>query len=295
MVTKQRSSGVLDATRARLRGTPVHLAWRYVLATVGVRRNAHRLRRTRTYCLFIGHARSGHSVVGALLDAHPNIVISDELDALRYLSAGFDRERVLYLSLKVAADQARHKRVKAGRQGTYSYAVPGQYQGVMRDPIVIGDSRAGWTVQRLASRPRLLDRLRRTMRPLDIRFIHVVRNPFDNISTMMLRGGRTRENAIERYFANCESLRVLRGRIGPDGLLTIRHEDLIAEPRQQLAAACAFLGVEASGAYLDACASVVFSNPSRTREKVEWSTEAIAEVERRIAAFDFLDGYGFGE
>ena len=32
----------------------------------------------KTYVFFIGMARSGHSIVAAVLDAHPHIVISDE-------------------------------------------------------------------------------------------------------------------------------------------------------------------------------------------------------------------------
>jgi len=29
-----------------------------------------------TYCTFIGYSRSGHSIIAALLDAHPNIVMA---------------------------------------------------------------------------------------------------------------------------------------------------------------------------------------------------------------------------
>jgi hypothetical protein len=35
-----------------------------------------------TLCLFIGHPRSGHTLGGALLDAHPNAVIAQKLDVL---------------------------------------------------------------------------------------------------------------------------------------------------------------------------------------------------------------------
>jgi hypothetical protein len=29
------------------------------------------------FCLFVGYSRSGHSLVGALLDAHPGITIAE--------------------------------------------------------------------------------------------------------------------------------------------------------------------------------------------------------------------------
>jgi hypothetical protein len=44
-----------------------------------------------TYCMFIGCPRSGHTLIGAILDAHPNVVIAHELDALKYIRYGFGR------------------------------------------------------------------------------------------------------------------------------------------------------------------------------------------------------------
>ena len=37
------------------------------------------------YVFFVGVARSGHSIVGAVLDSHPHIVISHELNVFRNL------------------------------------------------------------------------------------------------------------------------------------------------------------------------------------------------------------------
>jgi len=285
---------VLASVRARLRRTPLHTAWRWALSAVGAAREREALAGVRTYCVFIGHARSGHSIVGALLDAHPQIVISDELDALRYVDLGFDPRQVMFLSLDVSRKQALNERRKAGQGGTvYSYHVPGQWQGRYRELRVVGDSQAGWTVQRLARDPRLLDRLRTRMAGRDVRFIHVVRNPFDNISTMMLRGNRTFESAFDRYFANCEAIVDLAGRIGEASLLRVRHEDVIADPRATLSEACAFLGVAAQADYLDACASILYDSPSRSRAKVTWTAEMRARTDERIAAYPFLLGYAF--
>ena len=289
-----RAPSAVARLRATLRRTPLHTAWRYVSSAMGVRRERSSLAGVRTFCVFLGHARSGHSIVGALLDAHPQIAISDELDALRYIDLGFSANQVLYLSMAVSRHQALNERRKAGQGGTvYSYHVPGQWQGRHRDLRVVGDSQAGWSVQRLARDPSLLGRLRRRVGDIDLRFIHVARNPYDNISTMMLRGGRTFESAFERYFANCEALVVLSDRIGTEHLLRLRHEDVILAPRESLARACAFLGVEAPEDYLDACASILYARPSRSRKKVSWTDERRALVQARIGEFEFLSGYDF--
>ena len=59
----------------------------------------------RAYVMFVGQPRTGHSLVGALLDAHPNALVAHELDALKYVAAGYDRRR-LY-ALLVEQERAR--------------------------------------------------------------------------------------------------------------------------------------------------------------------------------------------
>jgi hypothetical protein len=292
-VTDQQHA-TLESVRERLRGTAAHRAVRWLRSSWTAVRHRAAFAGVETYCVFLGHSRSGHSIVGALLDAHPNIVISDELDALDYLARGFGRERIMALSLLVSADQARRQRVKRGRSGaTYSYAVPNQFQGRYRDLRVVGDSRAGWSTRRLVESPGLLDELTRTMAPSAVRFIHVVRNPFDNVSTMMLRAQRSQADAIGRYFEGCDRLAALRTRIPPSQLHLIRHEALIDDPETILADACRFLGVEPDERHIAACAAVLYRAPSRSREAVTWSPDAVADVEARIGRYEFLSGYRF--
>ena len=281
--------------RAELRGTAVHDAWRFATSLVDAVRMRAALRDVRTYVLFIGHGRSGHSIVGSLLDAHPEAIVSDELDAARFIARGFARDQVLALSVSRSARQAAGERTKAGRGGrTYSYFVPGWWNGRFTRLRVIGDTRAGGTVHRFASDPELLERIDGRMRALTVRYIHVVRNPYDNVSTMTVRRGRDLAEAVDGYFADCETLVRMRAAIGAERLLTIRHEDLIADPRTRLADACRFVGIDPSPEYLGACASILFPSPSRTRESVDWPAELVARVARDIERFDFLSGYAFG-
>jgi hypothetical protein len=232
--------------------------------------------------------------MGALLDAHPQMAISDELDATSYIRAGFPRDQVLWLSIKVARDQAARFRRKRGRGGKiYSYHVPDQWQGRATTLKVIGDSNAGGTVRALAEDPGLLPRLEATMAGLDLRFVHVARNPYDNIGTMMLRSGRSFESASDRYFENWRMIEALADRIGEDRIHMVRHEALVTEPRQVLADTCRFLGVQPSDAYLNACADVLFDSPARSRHQLEWSEGQRARIESGIAEVEGLRGYSF--
>ena len=48
----------------------------------------------KTFCMFIGYPRSGSTLIGSLLDAHPNIIIAHELDVFRYIRAGFNKRQI---------------------------------------------------------------------------------------------------------------------------------------------------------------------------------------------------------
>jgi hypothetical protein len=280
--------------RTALRGGALHSAYRYVRSAIAVRSELQLFSSVRMYCLFLGHARSGHSILGALLDAHPQIALSDELDALRYVAAGFSRNQLLWLSVQVARDQADRQRRKRGRGGrVYSYEVAGQWQGRERNLRVVGDSNAGGTVRALSRDPALLDRLRAVMDGLELRFVHVARNPYDNIATMMLRSGRSFESAFTRYFENWELIERLVDRIGPDSILRVRHEQLVDEPPRTLRTVTGFLGVEPSPEYLEACSSVLYASPSRTRQAIDWSDDQRARIDASIAATNGLQGYSF--
>ena len=52
------------------------------------------LKSLETYCMFIGYPRSGHSLVGSLLDAHPQIILAHELNALELFKRGFGARQI---------------------------------------------------------------------------------------------------------------------------------------------------------------------------------------------------------
>jgi hypothetical protein len=76
-------------------------------------------------------------------------------------------------------------------------------------------------------------------------------------------------------------------------LSTIRHEQLIHDPRAVLSELCSFLGLVLYAGYLEDCSSVVFAAPTHTRRRVAWTPSLVRDVERRAAAYSFLDGYRF--
>ena len=87
--------------------------------------------------LFIGYTRSGHSLVGSLLDAHPNIIISDELRAFdaweRFSRKDKTRDHLFQAmytnSVQMATMGERALGNCKAKLGGYKYKVPNQWQG----------------------------------------------------------------------------------------------------------------------------------------------------------------------
>ena len=269
-------------------GSP--LAWTRLRSGVQAYANRKLFRQVERFCLFLGHPRSGHSLIGALLDAHPDAVIAHELNALGYLARGFTLTQIWTLIL----ENARQIQ-DAGRQDAmsdYRYDVPGQWQGRNRTLRVIGDKKGGMTTLALGRSPDLLARLKQAARDVELTFIHVIRNPFDNISTMFLRNSLGLSKNIEVYFKRCELIEKIKEEL--DGsVYDLYYEDFVADPEGQLARLVAELGLQTENGYLRDCAGIVYASPNLSRHKVGWPDFAITRVRKGIESFSFLSRYTY--
>jgi hypothetical protein len=262
----------------------------YVGSAVKARHYRADLASVRAFLLFVGHPRSGHSLVGSLLDAHPAMVVSHELDVLKYVGLGYRRDQLLTLVLEHARANA-----EAGRKSWgYSYAVPGQWQGRWQRLEVVGDKRGRMTTDRLAARPGLLDDLARAVR-VPVKVVQVVRNPYDNVATMHARGDAPLADQVTRYRELCETVDRIAAGLDGAAFHRLHHEDLVAGTPGTLAALCGFLGVEAPDDYLAACDGVVFPSPRRTRDGAPWTPADRAALDALVAEIPWLGRYDFEE
>jgi Sulfotransferase family len=255
------------------------------------KRSVELLRHMRTYCMFVGYPRTGHSLIGSLLDAHPNIIIAHELDALALFQRGFSRHQVFHLVLENSKKMAA-----AGRSHTgYSYEVPNQWQGRFDKIQVIGDKKGARSAMCFYRHPDLLEVVRNKIGK-ELKFVHVIRSPYDVLATMTRRSrSKTLEVNTENFFKLCASVMALKKKLQPAEIFDLRLETFVEAPKLHLERLCAFLGVEADQRYLEDCASIVFKSSKKSRFDIEWSKESLANVRNRSEAFDFLTGYDFEE
>ena len=266
------------------RRSPRELRALHVRSRLGALRDGGRYETLQHFVLFAGYARSGHTVLASILDAHPDAIIANELDAVGFLDSGFSRAQILHM-IKVNARET----AAAGNEWTgYDYSVPDGWQGRVRTPLVMGDKKAGVTLRRLTEEPALIDKLRGEMR-VPLRVLHVVRNPYDHaVARGLQHPDQPLSAAIETLAGLYSGAADMRQRVAPGEWLDLRSEELIADPEATIRRVLEFVGLTAEDAFVKAAAGIVMKSESRRRDSHEWTESERQAVEALILQHDFL-------
>ena len=247
------------------------------------------------FCQFIGWSRSGTTLVGALLDAHPEILIGQELDAAARVLEGAGRDEVL--SGIVERERAF---ARAGRRWNgYSYDV----HEVVRDDLsgirVIGDKKAAGTAEAVIRDDDALERLEELV-GLPLRLIAVVRHPLDAVASLSAHlgtdlppwhrpAGEPLDVALDWYLQLCDVVAEVASR--RRGIDFIHLERLADDPGEVLRPVLEHLGVSAAPQrYFDRAASLLVP-PRRARDDVEWTPAQLSRIESAIGTHGFLRPY----
>ncbi len=274
----------------------------------------------QSFLQFAGFPRSGHSLIGSLIDAHPRGIVAHELDILGLIDAGWSRRDIFSLIESESAAFMKHGRYWNG----FAYVVPGQFNGRAAAPIIMGDKKGDWAVRRMQRDPGLLERLHETI-DMPCKWLLVVRNPFDNIATMSLRRGGTYDrlrisspdsetfrarlkaetgksiadkaddNMIEDFVGLCHGVAAMQSRVAPEHWLGVGYESFAEAPVEGLGRILDFLDLSDQGGFVADAASIVRAGGSRSRHSVIWSQAQIDRVREAIAEFEFLSLAETGE
>jgi len=249
----------------------------------------------KAYVMFIGYPRSGHSLVGALLDAHPNIILANEANALKLLKMGLSRN--LIFARLLAKSQIFFQ--TGSRQTGYSYQVPNSWQGKFSTLEIIGDKKGGKSTRLFKYDQGVIHLLEKKI-GVSLKLIHVIRNPFDNISTRAKEGNLKNlpvepdrlKSLIDIHFSDVQTIQDIKD-FHQFAMLDVKSEDLIINPDEKLMEICEFLKVSCSNDYLKNCKSIIYNSPNKSRLKIEWPNHLKSKVQQQIDCYPFLKGYSF--
>lgn len=275
------------------------------------------------FVLFIGHRHSGHSIIGSMMDAHPNMIISHEFQVLKenaHMSKIHLFDELYASSQKSVISGWRSGSLEFHTKG-YSLDLPSQWQGHFTELKVIGDKAGGGLTDTIGgnvtrSKKALLDL--QSMLNIPIMFIQVVRNPFDTIATTSLVKnytyiGKHRWDYLHKTVNNQQLYNVSSKRVHNKilyffeesstiwkvrqewnlTLLEIHHADFIQDPVAILKRICIFLQVDCPADYLESCRDKTFSSISKSRHLIDWPPDMISEVYKKMKVYPFYKRYSF--
>lgn len=268
------------------------------------------------FLFFVGYARSGHDIIASMLDSHPNIVIAHEYSLfskwIKKPKIHTDKKWLFNMLLENSRqNRLQGLRTKHSMKEGHMRSIPGGWQGQYNKHIrVIGDKAGGMTAQMYGKNHTMFEhiyrKLQRTLN-IPIHVIHTIRNPYDNIATLLLyntRKKRSVNNSIKiendlgleaqiiNYFKQVQSVANMIKKI-PLKVIEVHSEDMISDPKNSMRRICSHLHVECSSVYLQLCANSVYTSASRSRDLVHWTDDSIKLVQDHIQNFNFLKRYDF--
>lgn len=259
----------------------------------------YRYKKIKSFCLFIGYPRTGHSLIASILDAHPNIVMGMEWNVLHYVNHRYSRNQIFW-----AIERNSHLyRVKCHNTWTnYNYRVKELYQGYSDEILVIGDKMAGLTSSIIIEDHLVLKRFEKLL-SLPVKLLHVIRNPYDTITTMTLRVNSKKfpEKEITslhllpmiyRFFRYAQIIQKIKSE-NYYSLLDIYHESVIENPINELNRILDFLQLKATDSYYTNCSEIIFKEPHKSRSIINWTDELKTLVDGELKRYDFLKHYTF--
>ena len=274
------------------------------------------VRGVKIFVFFIGYARSGHSVIGGLMDAHPNMVIAHEYCVFCGWHEVKDKKLIFSVLYQNSYNQARTGwRSSSWNRKGYNFEIEGMWQGGFEDLLVIGDKAGGGTTKTYMDSPSLFRKkyweLVQTV-GIPVHVIHVVRNPFDIIATDVLYNGayllhvRKVQASEEHKYNNPNLVKVHTKELFKKAdaivdmkrrcqlnILEIHYSDFVRDPKGTMNQICDFLRLECTKEYLESCYNKTYATLSKSRHSVGWPSELRIKVEKKMINYPFFQRYSF--
>ena len=269
------------------------------------------------FVFFIGYPRSGHSIIGSMMDAHPDMIIAHQYMLFgrwpqhgKLMNKTYLFNALYNKSFRDAVKGLRSAEDKAGRKG-YTLQMNNTWQGQFNQVKIIGDKSGGKSSLCYLDSPQRVQKSYRqlidTVR-IPVRTIHVIRNPYDMIATRVLyRAGsaghklpasetKKFDNPKMLMAAAISQLKIAEGSKNFTEscnltVLEVYSEDFIEDPKGTMKRICEFLDLECWDEYLQQCYDKAYKSPSRTSTVVKWTPEVLEYINREMKRYPFFHRY----
>lgn len=242
------------------------------------------------FLMFCAPPRSGHTLVASIINAHPNCIISNQM-----------------FILNEAMNKTTFDKIKTMiKNGSRLYGDTRSVTPVPKEEIkVIGDKTGHRTVQYIIDNGyEGLQKLKDIVN-MEMKWINVVRNPFDVITTWTLKNRDHLKRKNKQFDINeiykdvFIKYRNLNKKIAElhktENILTINHEYVIRRTDRTLKEISKFLDLgQVPNNWKLRVKEVVWPSPNITRTKMKWTPKMKKNVNEIIKKYDWLHGYSYG-
>ena len=274
------------------------------------------------FVFFIGYPRSGHSIIGSMMDAHPDMIVAHEFmlfEKWPQQAAKLMNKAYLFNTLyKDSYDDATTgwRSAKEDKKG-YTLQMKASWQGQFNHLKVIGDKSGGKASFLYHASPEEVQKSYRQLVDtvkIPVRTIHVIRNPYDMIATRVLYvaayeqapnspahkvpASETKKfdnpkMLMEEAKAHLELAEGSKNFTESCNLtvLEVYSEDFIEDPKATMKKICDFLDLECWDEYLQDCYDKTYKSMSKTRNVVNWTPEVLEYIRRELKHYPFFSRY----
>ena len=235
---------------------------------------------------FIGEGRSGHTIVSAILDSHPNVRLAEEQKYItKWVRDGWSKEKIIKATK--ACGHGKERKLKA---------LPGSL--TWEEPLLAMGDKCGWDAVNLIRKhgcgPTILDNFVKHMK-MEVKVIHTIRNPYDNISAWLNSPKYQRQFGTGNELYRMSLRRYARFYSTAAPLLEhhrfdLYNEELIDNPNRVLCGLCAYLEIPVVEPWLSNAVGSLFKRPHERFSERKWPIKWEEQMPWRI-----INKYGFFE
>ena len=173
----------------------------------------------KKFVIFVGNSRSGSSILGSLMDAHPHVVIANEWEFPDFTAIPLHNLKEELFATLYSASLAK-KKLNSSIKG-YTLEVTDMWQANCDRYIdVIGDKSAGREIPYITDTAKFQQCFHVLQRNLKIPIlaIHLIRNPFDIIAAWAVidHSSVNRSEGIATFTSLKQALNVSNSSISPN-------------------------------------------------------------------------------
>ena len=212
----------------------------------------------RQFVLFVGHAHSGHSIIGAILDAHPLVAIANEVNIVNLIRK-YKLSKIQIESILLHYSFSGGKK-KEWYNSEYKHNIEQSHQGETHIPHVIGDKKAGGTTRVLHVDYWVLSYIK-SMYKDQLKVIFVNRNALDIVAAYSYyMKQKPCQFHVDRYFENLTVVKKIKNFLSPSSFIEVDQSKFIKNPHAETKRLFDFINIKTQKHEIDSWVAHVKKN-----------------------------------